>query len=266
MIDWLTLTTQLPPDRDYLEYHGKKITEDSWRVQMYKYMCELDKAKVLYYPHKFKDSTNAKMPFTNIILNPKYFESFDEMEIYIFAIFSNTEFNLEAINISRIDIAADIPEVNVRAVIASLHVKGIQKFRLFYDTIYAGSNPLVRIYDKLREIRDRLKKGYHVIESEKKLLEVHKELTRFEIQIRRPGLNLKQLMDNPIGLVSYFDKLEFIQMTCKNPCGVMQIMYKQVNRKFRKQLEALQNTNLLEKIKETYTSDVIKWFAQAEPF
>jgi hypothetical protein len=70
MIDYLSLTTQLPPDKAYIEYYGKKITEDSWKSQMYKYMCELDKARVLYYPHKFKDSTNAGMPFTNIILNP----------------------------------------------------------------------------------------------------------------------------------------------------------------------------------------------------
>ena len=118
MIDYLALTTQLPPDKDYIEYHGKKITEDSWKSQMYKYMCELDKARVLYYPHKFKDSTNARMPFTNIILNPKYFECYEEMEDYIFSIFNNSELNLEDINISRIDIAADIPDVNVQAIIA----------------------------------------------------------------------------------------------------------------------------------------------------
>jgi hypothetical protein len=55
-------------------------------------------------------------------------------------------------------------------------------------------------------------------------------------------------------------------MSCSNPCGVMQIMYKQVNRKFRKQLEALQDMKLLEKIKETYISDVIQWFELEEPF
>ena len=114
MIDYLSLTLHLPPDKDYLEYHGK-ITEDSFRSQMYKYMCELDKARVLYYPHKFKDSTNARMPFTNIILNPKYFECYEEMEDYIFSIINNPDLNLEDINISRIDVAADIPDVNVTA-------------------------------------------------------------------------------------------------------------------------------------------------------
>jgi len=266
MIDYLGLTTQLPPDKDYIEYYGKQIVEDTWKSQMYKYMCELEKARLLYYPHKFKDSTNARLPFTNIILNPKYFECFDEMGIYIFAIFNNTDFNLEDINISRIDIAADIPDVNVKAIISAMHVKGIRKFRLYDDTIYAGSNPLVRIYDKLKEIRYRLKKHQRVTDAENELLKEYKELTRFEIQVRSSKLNLKQLTDNPIGLVSYFDRLNFIQMSCKSPCGVMQVMYKQVNRKFRKQLEALQDMNLLQKIKETYISDVIKWFAQEEPF
>jgi hypothetical protein len=265
MIDYLSLTTNLPPDKAYIEYHGK-ITEDSFRSHMYQYMCELEKARLLFCPHKFGDYTNAKMPFTNIILNPKYFKCFDEMEVYIYSIFNNDNFNLEDINISRIDIAADIADVNVKAIISSLHVNRIQKFRLYHNTIYAGSNPLVRIYDKLKEIRDRLKKNLRVTDVEKGLLEKFKELTRFEIQIGRPKRNLKQLMDDPISLVSYFDRLNFIQMSCKNPCGVMQVIYKQVNRKFRKQLEALQDMNLLEKIKETYTSDVIKWFDQKEPF
>ena len=73
MIDYLSLTLQLPPDKKYMETHGK-ITEDLYKSQMYKYMCELDKARVLYYPHKFKDTANARMPFTNIVLNPKYFK------------------------------------------------------------------------------------------------------------------------------------------------------------------------------------------------
>lgn len=264
MIDYLSLTLHLPPDKDYIEYYGK-INEDSFKSQMYRFMCELDKARVLYYPHKFKESTNAKMPFTNIILNPKYFECYAEMEDYIFSIINNPELKLEDINISRIDIAADIADINVKAIIAMLHVKGIKAFKIIGDTIYAGKNPLVRVYNKLAEIKYRLRKNLEVAESEKRLLESHKELTRFEVAISRPKLNLKQLKENPIRLKSYFDRLNFIQMSCKNPCGVMQVMYKQVNRKFRKQMEALMNMELLEKIKDTYLYDVIEWFDQ-EPF
>ena len=172
---------------------------------------------------------------------------------------------LQDINISRIDIAADIDSVNVKAIIATLHVKGIKSFRIIEDTIYAGKNPMIRVYNKLNEIRYRLKKNKKVSESEMRLLEAHTELTRFEIAISRPKINLHQLKDNPLKFVSYFDRLNFIQMSCSNPCGVMQAMYKQVNRKFRKQMEALQNMELLEKIKSTYISDVIEWFGH-EPF
>ena len=265
MIDYLSLTLHEPPDRDYIEYYGK-ITEDAHKSQMYQYMCELEKARVLYCPHKFGDSTNARMPFTNIILNPKYFDCYEEMEAYIFLIINNSRLNLKDFNISRIDLAADIEGINVKAIIAMLHVKGIKVFRIIEDTIYAGKNPKVRVYNKLDEITSRLKKKEKVAESEKKLIEFYKELTRFEVAISRPKINLKQLKENPVRFSSYFDRLKFIKIGCNNPCGVMQVMYKQVNRKFRKQMEALQDMRLVEKIKETYIADVIQWFDQEYPF
>jgi hypothetical protein len=265
MIDYLSLTLHLPPDRDYMENYGE-VTEDSFRSQMYKYMCELDKARILYYPHKFKESQNAKMPFTNIILNPKYFACYEEMEGLIVSIFNNPALNLEDINISRVDVAADIEAVNVKAIIAMLHVRGVKAFRIIEDTIYAGKNPLVRVYNKLAEIKSRIKKQLKVTENEQRLVESCKDLTRFEIAIKRPKLSLKQLKENPVKLASYFDRLNFIQMSCANPCGVMQVMYKQVNRKFRKQMEVLQDMHLLETIKETYTKDVLLWFELKEPF
>jgi hypothetical protein len=105
-----------------------------------------------------------------------------------------------------------------------------------------------------------------VTEEEKNLLETYQELTRFEVAVKRPKLSLKQLKDNPVKLASYFDRLNFIQMSCKNPCGVMQVMYKQVNRKFRKQMEVLQDMHLLETIKATYIKEVLQWFDLQEPF
>lgn len=265
MIDYLSLTLRFPPDKAYIDYYGK-INKDSFGSQLYRYMCELEKARLLYCPHKFKDSTNAKMPFTNIILNPKYFDCYEEMEDYIFLIINNSKLNLKDINISRIDLASDIEGVNVKAISAMLHVRGIRAFRIIDDTIYAGKNPKVRIYNKVDEIKYRLKKKMKVTEGEKRLLDLHQELTRFEVAVSSPKMNLKQLKENPVRLASYFDRLNFIKIGCNNPCGIMQIMYKQVNRKFRKQMEALQDMHLLEKIKETYIADVIQWFDLKEPF
>ena len=97
------------------------------------------------------------------------------------------------------------------------------------------------------------------------LLETHKELTRFEVAISRPKITLQQFKDDPLRFVSHFDKLSFMKLGCSNPCGVMQAMYKQVNRKFRKQMEVLQDKELIERIKSTYIAEVIEWFDH-EPF
>ena len=263
----MSLTIHLPPDKDYLEYHGE-IIEDTFRSQMYKYMCQLERARVLFYPHKFTDSTNATMPFTNVVLNPKFFDCYDDLESYLFSIFDGSDFETSDIKIARIDVASDITGINVEAIIATLAVKHIRMrtFRIISNTIYAGRNPKVRIYDKLEEIRYRLKKGQGIIEAERKMLELNENLTRFEVAIGRPNINLKELRENPVGLVSYFDKLDFIKMNCSTPCGVRQFMHKNVNRKFRKQIEKLMDNDILEKIKDGYISEVTEWFQHKELF
>ena len=76
MLDYLGLTIDLPPDKDYLEGKGD-IIEDVHMTKMYKFMCQLERARILFYPHKFREYTNAKMPFSNVILNPKYFNSYE---------------------------------------------------------------------------------------------------------------------------------------------------------------------------------------------
>ncbi len=257
----------LPPDKAYLEYHGK-ITEDSFRLKMYKYMCQLDRVRVFFCPHKFNDAVNARMPFTKIDLNPKYFDCYEEMVDCLFSIFDTSDLIFKDFNISGIHLASDIDTVNVETVIAALHVKRIRlsTFSIIKGTIYAGTNPKVRIYNKLKEIEDRMKGGKRVTEDEKGLLELYKVLTRFEIAIGSPGMNLNELREKATSLVSYFDRLDFIQATCDSPCGVMQYMYRQMNRKFRQEIEELKDKDFVEKIKNTYSSGVDKWFEQNEPF
>lgn len=232
MIDYLSLTVNVPPDRDYLEYRGE-IEVDSFRSKLYQYMCELERARVLFCPHKFSESTNARMPFTNVILNPKYFVCYEDMEVYINSIFNASDLHFEDFNISRIDPAADIRNVNVEIIIATLIVKNIRTstFRIIGNTIYAGRNPKVRVYNKLEEIKYRIQRNQRVTEDKKMLLKLNTDLTRFEVAVGRPKINLKDLKENPKVLVSYFDKLDFIKMTCDSPCGIMQYMYKNVNRK-----------------------------------
>ena len=82
MIDKLTLTTFILPDIDYLQRHAE-IFEAESRAKLFKFMCRLDRGVISYLPHKFGDSTNAKIPFTRIDLNPKNFDNYHSMEVFI---------------------------------------------------------------------------------------------------------------------------------------------------------------------------------------
>src|SRR5271157_1135624 len=107
MIDKLSLTTFKLPNREYLEEKGD-IIEDLYRTRLFKYLCRLDKATVLFWPHKFNEITNHMIAQTKIDLNPKYFNSYDEMLSYIFLLFDFFSIKDDDFSVSRVDIAADI--------------------------------------------------------------------------------------------------------------------------------------------------------------
>jgi hypothetical protein len=267
MIDYLSLTINLPPDRDYIENHGE-ITEDKNKKQIYLFMCKFDRAIVLFLPYKFSDRRNSRTPFTKVILNPKNFSCYEEMDSYLFAIFDKPDLKPKDFKISRIDIAADIEGLLGESLLATLNIKHIrmETFSFFKGTIYGGASPKIRIYNKVKEIKARLKKGKEISEYEKGLLESDKKWTRFEIEIKKPKKTLKDIIDNPESFASYFDRLEFFNHAGNENSGIMQIMYKNINRKFRKQLEELKDSHLVEKIKAQYIESVTKWLTPKEPF
>jgi len=270
MIDKLNLTIYRPPDINYLELNGT-ITESS-RDKFYKYLCVLDKCKAFYRPHKFSDEINFSIPYTKIDINPKYFESYDHMETYLFSIFesddSKCDIRAESFNVSRIDIAADIADFPFDILLSTLRIKRIRTESLsFYKgTIYAGTNPKIRIYEKLREIKDRLKKGYEITAYEQSLVESSKSHTRFEIQIRNARKTLHGVTDDPASFASYYDRLEFFDFKENGDRGVLQILYKYINRKFRDELEKYKNHSIVTEIKDTYVNGVKEWFKYQEPF
>ncbi len=268
MIDKLSLTTYRPPDREYLENHGT-ITEDTSRSHIYKFICRLDRAVVFYYPHKFGESRNANIPFTKIDINPKYFSCSDFMLSYIFCIFNSSSLNIQELNTSRLDIAVDIEDFPIDALLSMLRVKNIRSTSLsFYrGTIYAGSDPKIRIYDKTQEIKSRLKKGFQITDYEKELLGTGKSHTRFEIQIRSVKKNLQEILTNPESFASHYDRLQFFDFQTNGDSGVLQVLYKYINRKFRAELEKYCDNALVEKIKDKYIAGVQNWLNEAvEPF
>ena len=151
-------------------------------------------------------------------------------------------------------------------ILATMHIKRIHNFSVIKGTIYAGYNPKFRIYDKVKEIKNSIKKGEHITEYEKGLLESGKSYVRFEVEIRNIKKNLKTLRDDPLSLVPYFDRLEFFKLDAIKPCGIMQYMYPLVNRKFRKQLEEFKDVDLIERIKAQCKKSLIEWFREKEPF
>lgn len=271
MIDKLSLTIYSQPNFQYLELNGE-IIEDQYRRNMYKYLCKLDQnMTVLYEPHKFSDVRNDMIPFTKIDLNPKHFECFDLMLAHLFAIFKYDESNHvsgEQFNITRLDVAVDLEDFNIKHILSSLHVKNIrdENMSFYKGTIYAGSDPKIRIYNKNKEIKSRLKKGWDITQYEKELLESGKDHTRFEIQKRHLGLKLDQLPNAAEGLVAYFDRLEFFDLKIDCACTVMQYLYKQINRKFRADLEKFKNMQIVPELKEKYIKEVREWFVSKEPF
>jgi len=266
MIDKLKLTIYKQPDVQYLESQGT-ITE-AGRDKFYKYMCQLDRCVVFYRPHKFSDETNFSQPYTSIDINPKYFECFAELFQYLTQIFNCPDLYSDAFNISRIDIAADIQDLSMKSILASLNIKRIRadNFNIYKETIYGGTNPKIRIYDKIKEIKYRLKKKRQVTKYETHLLETKAAWIRFEIAVHSPKMSLQDLITNPASLSAYFDRLEFLWLDGNESHGVLQFVYRLINRKHRTEMEHLRDHDLVETIKGIYISNVLKWFEDREAF
>ncbi|MCL5024459.1 MAG: hypothetical protein M1497_14045 [Nitrospirae bacterium] len=182
--------------------------------------------------------------------------------------FQDSVLSLEDFNITRIDVASDIEGLNVDCLLSTLNIKKIRSdsFSFFKGTIYGGSKVKMRIYDKVKEIKARKRKGGEIIEYEEGLLESGKDHTRFEVEIRNPGISLQDLKDDPLQFASYFDRLEFIRIGDGDGSGIMQFKYKHINRKLRRQLEEFKDVDLVEKIKAQHKETLLNWFEGREPF
>ncbi len=223
---------------------------------------------MLYLPHKFSESTNANIPVTKIEINPKFFECYAEMLSYIFSMFM-VEVQEESFNSSRIDIAADIDGITTDSLLSMLRVERIrvESLSFFKGTIYAGSNPKMRIYNKIEEIKARLRKGGEITEYEKGLLESGKSYTRFEVQVRLGKTTLKDISANPAKFGEYFDRFQVFDFGDSDSTGVLQVRYKYINHKLRSELERYRNFELVQNLKSKFMTDTTDWFSsKKEPF
>lgn len=268
MIDKLSLTIYEPVDFKYLEEIGE-LRVDEYRKFFYKNMFILENEVVVFCdPHKYSPETNMSAPQTKIDLNPKYFTSFNNMTYFIRSLMSNKDLSLHWFNVSRIDVKADIPDTPVENILTLLHVKRVQgkSLSFFKGTIYIGSNPKFRIYNKNDEILSRVKKGWQITDYEKGILASGKVYTRFEVQIRTVKKNLEEISEDPFSFEEYFDRLEFFNFKDNDGSGILQYLYRHINRKFRNELEVLRDFDLTEAIKDDYRTSVTEWFQLGEPF
>jgi hypothetical protein len=98
-------------------------------------------------------------------------------------------------------------------------------------------------------------------------LESGKRYIRFEVQIRNVKKTLHELADNPVSLAPYYDRLEFFDFQGNNDSGVLQFLYKYINRKFRGELDKYRDNSIVDEIKGKFKESVSAWFdPDKEPF
>ncbi len=171
-LDKLNFTIYEHPDRALLEEIGY-VSEDEHRNRFYKYFCNLDHTQIMWKPHKFGPKLNEKMAYAKLDCSPKHFSCFQEMMDSVQNYFPSPNIiSLDRFTISRVDVKADIENLPLDIVQARLFVKGLRKdsLSIYKGTIYMGTDPKIKIYDKTKEIKARLKKKYDLTEWEKQVL------------------------------------------------------------------------------------------------
>ena len=265
-IDMFNLTTYASVDRRYLEEMAN-IREDKLGRSLYQFYCQLDYGCVMWKPHKFGPETNDKIPYTKVDINPKYFNNFNMFYDVLVGLFSESEIiSQDSFHISRIDLKSDIENLPIDVVLSRLYAMGYRRDSVTIikgSTIYIGSNPKIRIYDKTKEISARLKKGGDVSESEMEILKSGKQITRFEIQIRSYKGTLKDVAADPVSLASYFDRIHFYNFEDDGKIasiGGLQLLFSKIPRKNRAVFEEFKDNNLETQVRTEYITSVREWF------
>lgn len=265
-IDMFNLTTYSSVDRSYLEEMAE-IREDMYGRSIYKYFCKLPYGEVMWKPHKFSPETNDRIPFTKVDINPKYFNNFKMFYDYLSGLFYESEnTSKDSFNVSRIDLKADIENLPIDIVLSRLYAMGYRRDNISiikWSTIYIGSNPKIRIYDKTKEILARFKKGDNLSEWDEEILKSGKQITRFEIQIRGYKGTLKDVADDPVSLVSYFDRLKFYNFEDDGKIasiGGLQLLFSKIPRKNRAVFEKFKDIDLEAQVRTQYITSVKEWF------
>lgn len=265
-IDKFCLTVYKVLDMNYIQEKGS-VREDKKGMQFYKYFCQLDEAQVMWKPHRFSAETNFRMPYTKIDINPKYFSSYKSFHAYLMGLFGVEEdVDIDLFSVSRIDVKSDIEDLPIDVALARLHVAGFKRESMSIykgSTIYIGTNPLIRIYDKTKEIKSRERKSLQLTDWEEEILKSGKQITRVEIQLRNTKRSLKDIVDDPCALVDHFDKINFYDFEADETIAAMgglQILLSRIPRKHRKEFERFKSDDLKKTLRDNFITSLKEWF------
>jgi len=254
----LSLTTSIKPDISNLKVSGRTRKDNSSR-RIYKNFCKLEFAEVMWEPHKFDLLTNWGIRNTKIDIHPKYFDRFYLLKEYLLNLFPNNE--IEQFNISRIEIHSDIEALPLDFVLARLWIMGYRRESVsFYkgNTIYIGTNPKIRIFNKTSQLLNKYAKKGNLTENEMNMMN-GKPITRFSIELGNLKMNLLELENNPIQLASYFNRFKFYNFEDDeniNRMGGFQLLMSKIRREHRKSLEKYKDKELERLIKKNFKSSI----------
>ncbi len=247
-LDKLCLTIFEPVDRSLMDELGD-VREDMHRRNLYKYFINLDHCQIMWHPHKFGPKGNERIGYTKLDFSPKHFKSFSELESCLRQYFPRGGYkgSLSRFEVSRIDINADLENIPTSIVLARIFKSGLRSssFNLQKGTIYMGVNPKLRVYDKTKEISDRKYKR-RILPHEQEILDSGKQLTRFELTIKRPQFSLDQLSSKEDFLLKFFRQLSFYDFEDAeqiSDAGGLQLLFKFFRREKRKVLEIYKSSN-----------------------
>ena len=264
----LNLTTYLKPNVSLMREMGC-LKRDNLKNEFYKYFCKLEFAEVFWEPHKFGPITNWGISYTKINIYPKYFNRFESLKDYLFDIFPNhIDIDLNQFKVSRIEVHSDIENFSLDVVLARLWVMGYRRESVsFYkgNTIYIGTNPKIRIFNKTQQLMHKVSKGKLLTEAEKNIFQSEKPITRFSIEIRNFNGNLQDIANDPKSLVSYFDRFKFYNFEDDElipKLGGLQILFSKVRREHRKSFEKFKDKELEALIKRNFLFSVKQWFKE----
>jgi hypothetical protein len=268
MIDTLVVTTD--EKIDPVNLCGEKVSQ-SWsgetmRKKIYRFSVAWEHFFVSYEPHKFGECRNNRIGYTRVDTHPGEFESYVELLSELCVLFGCDVKRVLSMKVTRVDICADVVGLSVSDVQRMFCIDRVHSYNVYKGTIYAGSDPKYRIYDKRAEIRSREQMGKNLSVYDKRILQ-EKICTRFEIQVKKGcECSLGTLPVALDKLLNNFNNLNVYNYPDIEKSPFFQTLYSGYPRKFRERLSEFWSGRFVEDLKARCKSGISAWLSGSEEY